>query len=699
MARERDRPKPSDLHSAHMGNARQLVLGTAGHIDHGKTSLVRALTGVDTDRLPEEKRRGITIELGFARWQANEDLEFGIVDVPGHEALVRTMVAGAGGVDAALLVIAAEDGVMPQTREHLHVCELLGLRHGVVALTKIDRLRADSSEDEYEELVELISEDVRETLADGPFADAPIIPVSAHSGEGLEQLRAALIRLAKQAPSRERKGTPILPIDRVFSMRGHGTVITGTLISGEIDLGNHGELTLVPGGDGRTTQELRVRGMQVHGREAKRSRAGTRTALNLGNISVDELARGDVLTRGTKIVRSDRILAVIQQLPFGSRFWARDTALQLCAGTASASAHIVPLTLEDPDTGRLLDPVPGAAKPKIGPGQRGLARIYLDPPLPIWAGQRVILRAFSAGHASHEGLTVGGGVIVDPRPERRLPQRRVALARALLSDDAPKRVLALIEDAGAAGIDRETICVRGGVAEPGKMLARLSRPEGTVLALSGDRWVARTLLEELLRNAIAIVDRHHQRYPLHPGISRAELEGSLPGHPAPELARATVDLALERSSLRVADRSGSLARPGKGSLDPNDLPENLQTMVDMYRQGGLAPPTLRQVGDRLKLDAKRVLEYASLLQRTGLLVRVSDDLSYAPKTHVELLARVREHLATHGQIDVQALKQMTGLTRKFVVPFMEHLDHLAITRREGDRRLPGPKAEASAQET
>lgn len=681
---------------------RQFVLGTAGHIDHGKTSLVRALTGVDTDRLPEEKRRGITIELGFARWQPSEDLNVGIVDVPGHEALVRTMVAGAGGIDAVLVVIAAEDGVMPQTREHLHVCELLGLRHAVVALTKIDRLRSEGDDDEFEELLELAIDDVREVLADGPFAEAPIIPVSAHTREGMPQLIAALTKLAKQLPSRGHKGAPVLPVDRVFTMRGHGTVITGTLLSGEINLDKQAELELVPSGHARQRSPLRIRGMQIHSGDARRARAGTRTALNLGNVSVDELARGDVISCGHKLVTSDRVLALVEQLGFGSRAWARDTALQLCAGTASTTAHLVPLALVDPDRDpdqdglHLIEPSPGAPKPKIAPGQRALVRIYLDTPLAIWAGQRVILRAYSAAHANFEGLTVGGGVIVDPLPERRHPLRRIALARALISDDPSVRVQALVSDAGMLGTDAQTIAVRSGVEEPGKILSRLSRPEGPLLALSGGRWVDRGLLEELVRAAAQTADRYHQAQPLHPGIGRATLEGALPGHPAPELARAAVELALERGSLRVADRAGSLARPGKGSLNPDDLPEAMAAMLELYRAGGVSPPTLRQVGERLGLEAKQVLEYAGLLQRNGLLVRVSDDLSYVSAAHVELLRRIREHLTKHGEIDVQALKDISGLSRKFVVPFLEHLDHLAITRREGDRRLPGPRAGADS---
>ncbi len=674
--------------------ARSFVLGTAGHIDHGKTALVRALTGVDTDRLPEERRRGITIELGFARWQPNEGLAAAIVDMPGHEALVRTMVAGAGGIDAVLLVIAAEDGVMPQTREHLHVCELLGLRHAVIALSKIDRLRAEADGDEasYAELLELARDDVRTQLADGPFAAAPIIPVSAHTGEGLAALETALLALANQLPARPKQRLPVLPIDRVFSLRGHGTVVTGTLLLGEINPDEHDELELFPQGLGRTRAALRIRGMQVHGREARRARAGTRTALNLGNLSVDALERGDVISRGDKLVVSDRLLARVTQLGFGARAWQRDMALQLCAGTASTAAHIVPLALADPDTGELLDPQPGAGKPTIAPGRGGLVRMYLDAPLPVWAGQRIILRAYSAAHAQAEGLTVGGGVIVDPLPERRHPLRRVALARALGADEPERRVLALVLDAGAAGIDARSVAIRAGVEQPGRILARLAREGGPLLALAGERYVDRSLLDGLVGAAVAEADRCHARQPLRLGSARAKLEGALPGHPPPALARAAVDAAIAKGSLRVADRSGSLARPGKGSLDPDALPEPLQAMLDLYRDAGSEPPTLKQIAERLGAEPKQVLEYAGLLQRNKLLVRVSDDLSYAPKAHAELLRRIRAHLREHGELDVQAVKQLTGLSRKFVVPFMEHLDHLAITRREGDRRLPGPRA-------
>jgi selenocysteine-specific elongation factor len=305
----------------------------------------------------------------------------------------------------------------------------------------------------------------------------------------------------------------------------------------------------------------------------------------------------------------------------------------------------------------------------------------------------VILRAYAAAHANVEGLTVGGGVVIDPLPERREPGKRVALARALSSNDPAARALALVVDAGGPGIDPTSVAVRGRIEDPLAVLTRLAKPGGPVLELGG-RFVDRSLLAALEQAAIAEADRFHRQHPLQPGIARATLEGSLPGHPSAELARAAVDAVIQRGALQIADRQGSLARPGKGRLDPAALPEPMQHTLALYRQGALSPPTLRDVSDKLALEPKRVLELVALLQRNGLLVRVSDDLSYASEAHVELLRRVRAHLATHGELDVQALKDMTGLSRKFVVPFLEHLDHLGVTRREGDRRLPGPKAAA-----
>lgn len=651
---------------------RQLVLGTAGHIDHGKTTLVRALTGVDTDRLPEEQRRGITIELGFAAFELTSNLHVAVVDVPGHEALVRTMIAGAGGIDMVLLAISAEDGVMPQTREHLHICELLGLRHGVVALTMIDRIDKD------EDLLAMVSEDVRASLAGTALADAPVIPVSARTGEGLDALRASLLALARKLPERSRRGGPILPIDRVFTLRGQGTVVTGTLITGTLDLDESDQLDWRAQGDARNQRTLRVRGMHSQGQPIKRAHAGMRIALALSNVAVDELARGDVLTRGDRVVESRRILAKIHQLEFGTQAWTRRSGVQVCLGTAHTAGRLVPLAVEQAD-GKL---VPAR---ELAPGETGIARIYLDAPLPVWAGQRMILRAFTGEHAQREGLTIGGGVIVDPLPGRGQPERRLALARALLDGDPRARALALIRDAGPAGIDEHELVRRAGIEQVGELLAS-SPNTARVLALGAGRWADASLLDALIDRACAEVDRFHVAHPLQPGMPRATLERSLA---ADALAGPALTLAIERRQLRVADRSGSLARPHHGVLDPDDLPAPLPAILERYTLAELAPPTLRDVAEGLGLEMRAMIDLATLLHRHELLIRVSDEISYAPAAHRRIVEAVREHLREHGSIDVQALKLRLGLSRKFAVPLLEHLDRIGITRRSGDVRVPG----------
>jgi selenocysteine-specific elongation factor len=658
---------------------RRLVLGTAGHIDHGKTSLVRALTGVDTDRLPEEQRRGITIELGFAAFDLSPNVHVAVVDVPGHEALVRTMIAGAGGIDMVLLAISAEDGVMPQTREHLHVCELLGLRHGVVALTKIDRLGEGTPD---EELLALASEDVRSALAGTALADAPVIPVSARTGAGLDQLKAALLSVARKLPERSRKGEPILPIDRVFTLRGQGTVVTGTLISGTLDPKLNEQLDWRAQGHARNPRPLRVRGLHSQGQPIERAQAGMRVAVALGNVAVDELARGDVLTRGERVVESRRLLARIHQLEFGTQAWTRRSAVQVCVATAHASGRLVPLAVQRED-GKL---VPAR---ELAPGETGLARIYLDAPLPVWSGQRMILRAFTAEHAQREGLTIGGGVVVDPLPGRGQPERRIALAGALLDADPRARMLALIRDAGSLGIDELELTRRTGIEQVGELLVGLPAT-ARILSLGAGRWADAGLLDTLVDRAIAEVDRFHVAHPLQPGMPRATLERSLA---ADVLAGQVITLAIDRRLLRVADRSGSLARPYHAVLDPDDLPPPLPAMLERYALAELSPPTLREVADALGLEARAVMDLASLLHKQGLLIRVSDEISYAPAAHRRIVEVVREHLREHGSIDVQALKLRLGLTRKFAVPLLEHLDRLGVTRRSGDIRVPGRAAE------
>jgi len=687
-------------------STRALVLGTAGHIDHGKTSLVHALTGIDTDRLPEEKRRGITIELGFAAWELGGGLSASIVDVPGHEAFVRTMVAGAGGIDLLLLVVSAEDGVMPQTREHLHVCQLLGLRHAVVALTKIDRLgepvdsaRSDTSAtSERAGAIELAEADVRAALLElAPgLADAPIVPCSAHTGEGLPALIAAIRRVAATVPARPIRDRPIVPIDRVFAVKGHGTVATGTLLRGRIDLARDGRLQLIPTGD-RSPRELRVRALHVRGVASEQAAPGSRVALNLGNVGNDDLARGDVISSGPRVARGQTCLAVLTHLPHDELPWRSGTAVQLCAGTASTTARLDPLLIVNDmseetalEAASPLSPLSPPSRITVPPGATALVRLRLDAPLPLWHGQRLIVRSARDSDQSHRhGHTTGGGVVVDPDPGRGRGQRPRwrALGPALASPLPATRVRALLRDAGALGSDHDTLERRAGLVDLEPVLSDI-RASGHAIALGEHRWVDAAVLAPLAAAAAAQVERFQREHPLQPGLGRAAVVGGLPGRVAPDVAAVAVAHAVARGLLR-ADGELLIHTIG-GSADPT-LPPKVQAVLDLFHRAGIAPPTLREVQEQAGLGERQALDALGALQRSGALVRVSPELSLAREHHEALLERARVHLRSHGHLDVQTLKTLTGLSRKFVVPFLEHLDRLQISRRQGDLRIPGPR--------
>ena len=712
---------------------RALVLGTAGHIDHGKTALVRALTGVDTDRLPEEQRRGITIELGFAAWELGGGLVASIVDVPGHEAFVRTMVAGAGGIDAVLLVVSAEEGVMTQTREHLHVCQLLGLRHGVVALSKLDRLGGDL------EALALAEADVRAALAElAPgLADAPLIACSAHTGEGLPALTAAVRRVALGIPPRPLHDRPIVPIDRAFAVKGHGTVATGTLLTGRLDLASSSRsdarLLLIPAGHHRLPRELRPRALHVRSSPSEQAPAGSRVALNLGNVATEDLARGDVISAGPRVVRGQVLLAELTHLAHDALPWRSGTTVQICAGTAHTTARLDPLGDLSPEPD---DMSPGPAntklppprrsghssvnlsqgpastdrpstappepcdlsqgparspRPQVPPGARAIVRLRLDAPLPLWHGQRLIVRSARDDAAAHRhGHTTGGGVVLDPAPSTGRGQRPrwLALARALALPDPTARVRALLHDAAALGIERDTLERRSGLVDLDPVLTEL-RETGLALALGEQRWVDAHVLPALAIAAADLVARFHDEHPLLPGPGRATVVHGLPGRVAPDVAAAAIAHAVARG---LVDADGDLLlRPRAGAPTTAIFPPRVQTVLDLFRAAGLAPPTLREVQDRSGLREREALDALAALQRAGALVRVSPDLSLAREHHEALIAQARELLRSHGQIDVQALKTVTGLSRKFVVPFLEHLDRLQISRRQGDLRVPGPR--------
>jgi selenocysteine-specific elongation factor len=602
-----------------------LVLGTAGHIDHGKTSLVRALTGVDTDRLPEEKARGITIELGFAPLDLAPGLRLGVVDVPGHEGLVRTMVAGATGIDLVLLVVAADEGVMPQTREHVAICGLLGIERGVVALTKIDAVDED--------VADLAAEEVR------GLVDLPLVKVSSLTGAGLGELRERLGEVASQAPPRTpRRGPPRLPVDRCFAMRGFGAVVTGTLLGGALRVGDAVEIQ--PG-----AIPARVRGLQSHGAAKPVIEPGSRCAVNLQGVELAALARGMVVTSPDALTPT-RVLDVgVAWLPGAPRLEWQGAAIEFLAGTAERVGRIAP----------------------IG---EGFARIHLQgEPVALLPGDRFVLRAFSRA-------TIGGGTVLDVAPPHRRrsdPALRDGLA-ALARREPETDVRVRVARAGFAGASEGELRRETGL-EVAAVLGALAD-----VAPAGDRWLALDAVRELERRTLVAVAEFHAAEPLLPGIPRARLRGALPENAPP----AALDLVLARQA-RALVAEGEWVR----ALDhaPRTSPAQQALLTRLRgesRAAGLEPPTLREWSERLGVDARPLLAH---LEREGALVRAPGELWFSSDAVEALRARVVEWIRAHGPLDTPSYKKLIGTTRKHAVPLMELLDAQQLTLRRGETRV------------
>ncbi len=632
----------------------RLVLGTAGHIDHGKTSLIRALTGVETDRLPEEQARGITIELGFAALDLGDGLRVGVVDVPGHEGLVRTMVSGATGIDLVLLVVAADEGIMPQTREHLAICGLLGVTHAAVALTKIDAVDA--------ELAELAEAEVREELGSTGLADAEVYPVSSRTGEGVEALRDGLAALARRASARTpRDDCPRLAVDRSFAMRGFGSVATGTLVGGTLSVGDAVEV--LPGG-----ARGRIRGLQSHGEDADRIAPGARCAANLQGVELAELPRGSVVTLPDRIAPTRTLDGELHWLEVAPE--ADRAAVELLVGTAERRAHLAPI---------------GAAL--LTPGTTGFARIHVEgEPLPSVPGERFIVRGFA--RTAMGGSTLGGGRIIDVAPPH---QRRSdpALLRDLeqLATGKADAVLAVhVERAGLSGIDEATLRRRNPMAEERltQGFDALREAERAVRLPSG-RWLARAALDDIETRLLDALDRFHEREPLQPGMPTATLRGALPENVARESAEHAIARLAERGAIAV-----SAERAARPDFAPTLSPEQEQTIErirETLREAALEPPALRELAERLGTPAEPLPDLLAHLERAGELVRARDDLWFVREEVDALRERVVAHLREHGELGTPDYKSLIGTSRRTAVPLMELFDDEHVTFRKGDVRV------------
>jgi len=616
-----------------------MILGTAGHIDHGKTALVRALTGVDTDRLPEEKRRGITIDLGFAPLRLDGLDTIGVIDVPGHEAFVRTMVAGATGVDLALLVIAADEGVMPQTREHLAILRLLGVRAGVVALTK-----ADLVEDEW---IALVRDDVRLALAGSSLDDAEVVAVSALSGAGIDELRAALLRAARSVPARSADDLFRMPVDRAFTIRGTGTVATGTVWSGS--LARDDVLRLYPSGD-----VVRVRALQAHGHGVERVRAGERAAVALAGVELARVGRGAVLVSGDAWRPSTVIRADVALLDDVGRAVGARSRLRLHLGTSEVGARVVPLD--------------GA----LAPGESRAARVVVEEPIVTRTGDRFVLRG-----GSPLG-TVGGGIVTDPIAPRR------ARALSLVSNEPAAALDRFLLEAGVAGVELAELPVRLGVgrstvdvllATPGRWRA-------------GDRLYAESAREAITSHLLDALGAHHRHNPLASGAPRQWLRSRVR---APDAAVEQIVDRLLRDGRIVAEQGDVRLAEFEARL--SDRQQSLAThLVSRIVAAGAEPPSLEELAAAMDCPVAELSAIARVLTREGTLVAVESNRHYSPESVAELTRRLGAGMAAGGDYGPAELREFLGLTRKYLIPFLEFCDREGYTvRNDQGRRRRGTK--------
>ena len=629
-----------------------VIVGTAGHIDHGKSALVRALTGTDPDRLDEEKRRGITIDIGFANLDlkaaSGENLRLGFVDVPGHERFVRNMLAGIGGIDLVLLVIAADESVKPQTREHFDICRLLSVQRGITVLTKADLVDADT--------LEVVRMEVAEYLQ-GSFLDpasAPIVAVSSKTGEGLDELKRELARLAADAPAKDAGAALRLPIDRVFTMKGFGTVITGTLISGSVRKDD--ELEVHPSG-----QKLRVRGVQVHGAAAEKAIAGQRTALNLAGVEVSELARGMMLTPAGLFRPTTRVSVELNLLPSAKPL--RDRArVHLHAFTAETIAEVSLLE------GR-----------QLKPGQSGLARLKLDAPLLLLPGDRFIVRQFSPV------ITIGGGVVLDgAEPARRVKaEERLAFARQIASATPLETLLARVARRGTAGLS-----LAEAVAETGWLPARVHEISNQLqkagkITLCDGLMITAERFNALRQQTLTALEQFHKTNPLVAGVNQEQLREEL--GVAPEIFRSLLDTLVRDKRLEVT--GDQVRAAGRGVVLRDDEAESKQTIEQAFAKTGLQVPALKEVLASLRIDQARAQKIVTLLLRDRVLVKLSDDLVF----HREALEGLRQLIVAQKnktpKLNVASFKDLAGVSRKYAIPLLEYLDRERVTKRVGDERM------------
>jgi selenocysteine-specific elongation factor len=633
-----------------------IIIGTAGHIDHGKSSLVQALTGKDPDRLPEEKRRGITIDLGFADLDLG-DVRVGFVDVPGHERFVKNMLAGVHGIDAVALVIAADEGVMPQTREHFDICRLLNVRRGLVVITKTDLVE--------EELLTLVHAEAEELVAGSFLEGVPTVSVSARTGEGLEELRAAIRQIASEAPERSTDSVTRLPVDRAFTMKGFGAVVTGTLISGEIAEAD--ELELLPAG-----LRVRARGVQVHGSSVRIAQSGQRTAVNLAGVDVASIERGMVLAETGRLRPVQIIDVQLQMLRSAPRAIRTRSRVRVHIGSAEVLGRV-----------RVLN-----SRGEIQPGEIDFAQLRLESPVVALHDERFVVRSYSPSE------TIAGGLVLDPfaakHRGRELAKTNERL-QMLMDSHRPARLSAFVESSGDIGLRLGDLAARTGWNDAVlSEVTTAAKQEGTIVDADGV-FIARDNFERLSQSALADVRTHHQREPLSRGLARETLRERHFAHAPPEVFRSVI-AHLETSGLLATDKD--LVRASEHSVELSPADAKLRERFSaFYEKAGLEAPSLEQafadagIASNARVHGRKILQ---LLIDKGALVRVQGDMLIHQKALDRLQSLLRKFASEHEPerlIDVGTFKDLAGVSRKYAIPLLEYLDREHMTRRAGDKRI------------
>jgi selenocysteine-specific elongation factor len=621
---------------------RHVVLGMAGHIDHGKTEIVKALTGTDTDRLKEEKERGMTTDLGFAF--LGRDIT--IIDVPGHERFVKTMVAGVNTVNLALLVVAADDGVMPQTVEHLEILNLLRVPSGLVAVSKTDLVEKD--------WLNLVTEDIKTLIMGTCLESAPIIPVSPVTGEGMDTLKQSILSMAEEAAERRDKGVFRLPIDRVFTIKGFGTVVAGTVLSGKV--APEDVVELLPQGI-----SLRVRGVQVHDRPVDQSSVGFRTAINLIGVEKETIQRGNVLAEPGYFRPTQMIDAHFSALKTCPRSLKNRTRVRVHIGTSETISRMVLLN-----------------KQTLNPGEEGFVQFHFERPVAADSGDRFVVRSFSPVR------TIGGGVILEPQPlkQKRFDQNAIRVLETLLRGDPNQVVLEHLGRCRFHSITLEDLGKSLGITQQ-ELIPRLEalRSKDLALPLGKNRWIAQKNLDLLTEKIHHALEHFHKQNPLKLGMSRASLRSAIRDPvDGPVFEKA---LSVLEHDKRIVDNE-SLVR--QASHRPRLSPE-MEILRDRVEAKLLKdpfnPPRTKVLVEEMGREAEKVLIY---LVETGRAVRLADDLVFHHRAMDDAVKTIRRFLTKHGEATVSDLKQALGTTRKFAVPLLVYLDNKGITERDGDLR-------------